>query len=93
MDEFTIKDVEYLVDCHCDNCGDLEPLTATYENGERYCIDCGRMGDLEITDEEYAQIYVIESTKKIVHFKKRIAELEEELKISNVEGELNGEEN
>ena len=75
MEEFTIKDVEYLKDCHCDNCGDIESYTATYENGERYCIDCGRMGDLEITDEEYEQIQIEEAKIKMQHFAKRIEEL------------------
>lgn len=91
MEEFTIKDVKYKEECYCEHCGDLEPFTATFEDGCDWCIWCGLNGDLYLSKEEQRQVSIIEATKKIVYFKNRIEELEESLKIKNVEGELNEE--
>ena len=75
MEEFTIKDVEYKDEPFCEHCGDLEPYTATYGDGCDYCVDCGRMGDLEINDEEYEQIQVEEAKMKMKYYAERIEKL------------------
>lgn len=75
MEEFTIKDVKYKEECWCEHCGDLEPYTATYGDGCDYCVDCGRMGDLAISDEDYEKIAIEEARHKVEYFAKRIESL------------------
>ena len=88
---FTIKDIEYKKEPYCEHCGDLEPFTATFEDGASWCIWCGLHGDLQLTEEDKRHIEIIETTKKIGYFKNRIAELEKLLGVEGVVGELNEE--
>ncbi|UGO46319.1 hypothetical protein PQE74_gp211 [Bacillus phage vB_BanS_Chewbecca] len=71
MDEFTIKDVKYKEECYCEHCGDLEPFTATFEDGCDWCIWCGLNGDLHLSEEDQRQISIMEAKHKLKYFTKR----------------------
>jgi hypothetical protein len=68
----TIKDVEYNEEAFCEHCYELEPYTATIEDGAMYCIDCAvNSDDVELSEEDLKVIEITETLYKVKYFEKR----------------------
>lgn len=77
---FTIDDIQYKEEPWCEHCGELEPYTATFEDGADWCIWCGLMGDLQLKEEDKWAIEVMEAKHKLKYFTERVESITRRLK-------------
>lgn len=63
----------------CEHCGNIEPKSIIWcDGGTWWCLDCARfMYGFNLTPEEIKRLKIVSKTKKILYYKNKIKEIED----------------